>query len=422
MRVALIYPNQTKLEELGQWQYPNIRTRKHPIIQLGLGYMCNAIKDHYPTFYLDNNVKKLTDDQLVNWVLDREIDVVGFGGTLTEWPQASTVASKLKSVKYDIITVYGGANATANPQKHVRYFDYVMRGYAENSFLHLLDGLSGKDLHEDVKGLCYGNLINCPSLKVDIEGLRPYRVPSWYKRQDADICPEPVDVVMSSRGCPFNCKFCSSKTVWGQTWLDRSVADVMDEVAYMMKTYGTKTIHFREDNFTVNKTRLEAMCKALYNVGVKWICQSRVKALDKPTIRMMKNSGCVLVCCGFESINDNTLRYLNKGHTSEDVISTIALLNAEGLHYSGGFMVGVLNEGEAEIKATLEYTKGLQTLMYNRVPRGAGRFVGFPTSETYDAMIADGLVAYDWQEGELLIPHTYHLTANQVEDCIGRYW
>ena len=419
MQVVLVYPNQTRLTELSaRWKYPNVRPRREPIIQLGIPYLYSAIKKYHPTFYIDNNLRKLDDDGLFNWIIDRRPDVVGFGGTLSEWPQASAVAAMLR--KLNILTIYGGPNATANPQKHVQYFDFVMRGYAEESFIGFLCGC-----RDGLPGLCWLGHIVEPCLLLDRETMsgRPDRsLLRHYRRTDASVCPQPVDVVMSSRGCPFACRFCSSKTVWGRTYIERDVDDVIDEVQMMKREYGTHTIHFREDNFTVNKTRLTSLCLKMAETGLQWICQSRLKSLDRDMIRLMKKCGCVLVCMGFESANDSTLEYLHKGHTVSDILRTVSLLKKEGLCYSGGFMAGVLNEGEEEIKNTLSFTRWLSRQEYSHVPRGAGRFVGFPISETYDEMIERDLVEYNWQDGELLIPKTYKLSALQVEECFDRWW
>jgi radical SAM superfamily enzyme YgiQ (UPF0313 family) len=417
-----VYPNQTHLDELSsRWKYPNVRPRYNPIVQLGLSYLYSVTKKYHTAYYIDNNLRKLKDQALFQWIIDRRPEVVGFGGTLSEWPQASTVAAMLR--EKNITTIYGGSNATANPEKHVKYFDFVMRGYAEESFLGFLHGF-----RQHVPGLCWSGHIVNPCLLLDSKTLNetlPYRsrtLLNMYRRSDASICPSPVDVVMSSRGCPFACRFCSSKSIWGQRYLERDIDSVIDEVLYMKETHGTKTIHFREDNFTVNKKRLATLCAAMHATGLKWICQSRLKSLDKDTIHMMKSCGCVLVCIGFESANDFTLEYLNKGHTLADILRVVKILETEKLHYSGGLMAGVLNEGEDEIKNTLEFAKWLNKQSHSFVPRGAGRFVGFPVSETYHEMLNDGLVEYNWQDGELLIPNTRKLSAQQVEQCFDKWW
>ena len=93
------------------------------------------------------------------------------------------------------------------------------------------------------------------------------------------------------------------------------------------------------------------------------------------------------------------------------------------MFYAGGFMVGCLNEGEKEIERTLLFTRNVSQLPHSFVPRGAGRFVGWPTSDTYNEMLANPeLIAFNWQCGEQIVPNTYKLSAQQVESCIARHW
>ena len=135
MKVVLVFPHITKLDELSDWWYPPASKRKEKrkvVIPLGMLYLCSSIQANHEAVFIDNSVHRLSDDQLADWCLKHEPDVVGFGGTCLEWPQASSVAVQIKSRNPKILTVYGGPNATARTEKHVLYFDYVFRGMAEN--------------------------------------------------------------------------------------------------------------------------------------------------------------------------------------------------------------------------------------------------------------------------------------------------
>ncbi|KKL71458.1 hypothetical protein LCGC14_2094700, partial [marine sediment metagenome] len=386
------------------------------------------------------NIQKLTTHDLTQYIISQKPDIVGFGGTLTEWPQASQVAASIKEQSPDICTVYGGPNASANPEKHVKYFDFVFRGWAEQSFRNFIIDYSGRDDWETIggliDGLCYqdengAQHIEPPALNINLDDVKyPARdiidIGSYKRVQFRDVCQQPTDIVVASRGCPFKCTFCSSKSIWNQKYLTRSVEAVIDEIKMMQRLYGTKTCHFREDNLVVNKQYLESLCEGLKKLhdetGLQWICQARADALTRDVIRMMKSSGCVVVCCGWESANDSTLKFIDKGFSFRDVVNTIQLLEEEKLCYSGGFLVGTLNETEKEIKNTLEFTKKVSQLPHSFVPRGAGRYVSWPISESYREVIDKDMVEFNWQNGEQLISGTYTLSAAQVEECIARNW
>jgi radical SAM superfamily enzyme YgiQ (UPF0313 family) len=426
MKVILVYPNQTResfISMARKHRYFNIKPRPFPMINLGMLYLYNAIKDICEVKYIDNNVHKLSTQDLTNWIINQEPDIAAFGGTITEWTEAKNVSAELQ--KKNIITVYGGSNATANPEKHVKYFDFVFRGWAEETLRQFILTYGEKYFWQKINGLCCNNIINKPNLNCDLHKLKyPARDQvdlNCYRRSQFGL-PEPVDIVVASRGCPFACRFCSSKSIWDQKYLMRPVDDVLWEVKYMMEVFGTKTIHFREDNLTVNKNWLAELCKGLKELKVNWLCQSRVTAVDKETVLMMKDTGCKVICFGFESANDSTLEYINKGFTFGDICKLIQTMEECQMLYSGGFMVGVLNEGEKEISKTLAFTRTISKYPHSKIPRGAGRFVGWPMSETYKEIIDNDLVAFNWESGEQLIPHTYKLKANKVENCIARYW
>ncbi len=135
-------------------------------------------------------------------------------------------------------------------------------------------------------------------------------------------------------------------------------------------------------------------------------------------LKKMKDAGCIGISFGFESANNHTLEYLNKGITVEESIKAIDICEKVGMNWSGGFMVGCPNETEEDIKKTLKFVRQIHQYTHSYLPPGAAQFLGFPVSETYFEMLNDDLVEYNWQDGELLIPGTRHISAKEVEERI----
>lgn len=436
-KVLLIYPNQVQesfVELYQKHRFPNIGPRPNPMINLGMLYIVASIRDICNVQYIDNNIEKLTTEDLTQYIIKQKPDIVGFGGTLTEWYEASRISAALKAQQPEICTVYGGPNASANPEKHINHFSFVFRGWAEESFRQFILEFDNPNVCPDaelIDGLCHHDWISPPALNINLDDVKyPARgvidIGSYKRVQFREVCEMPVDVVVASRGCNHKCSFCSSRSIWQQRHKTRPAASVASEIRMMQRLYGTKTIHFRGDNTTTNKTYLESLCKELKTIhdetGLTWICQSRLDALSRDTIRMMKGAGCRCLCVGFESINDETLQYIDKGFHAEDVVHVIELLEQEEMFYSGGFIVGAPNEGEKEIKNTLDFTKEVSQFSHSFIPRGAGRIVAWPVSEMYQEIIDNDLIEYDWCDGEMYIPRTYKLSAAQVEQAISKYW
>lgn len=425
MKVVLVLPDQTKLDELNGWWYPppSKRKGKPRLPSLGMLYLCSAIESDHEVIYIDNSTHKLSDHKLVECILEHAPQVAGFGGTMLEWPQASTVAAMLKSMQPQIITIYGGPNATVRPEKHIRYFDYVFRGMAEASLKDFLERLERGQVLEGVAGLCATSFktLAAPAAIQDLNTIpRParHKINLNHYRRDFIKLAFPTDVVVASRGCPFDCRFCSSQYIWGRRYIARSADQVIEEIKHMKQTYGTRSIHFREDNLTVNRDRLTALCEKLAQLDLEWTCQSRINSLDESVVKMMKDAGCRLISCGFESINDSTLQYMRKRQTARQVVDTIELFEKVGMYYTGGFIVATPNESRQEILNTIRFAQQAARLPYSCMDGTVGRFVGIPISEMYEQIMRDGLVEYNWQDGEMLFPRTYQMSSEAVDELI----
>jgi len=409
---------------LKDWWFPPPSKRKHKkrLPALGMLVLAAMIREYHQVWYVDNYIQRKTSEQLADWVLSLDCDVVGFGGTNLEWPQAAEVAGRLKQIKPEITTVYGGPNATARPKKHINYFDYVIRGMGEFAILNFLDRLETGVSLDEVKGLCYsekqGNASTAYiSPPVYLRNLNLAFLPAYGMIRKKDYTPNQIEII-TSRGCPFQCRFCSSQYIWNRFHIRKTVDRVKYEVKKCLDLFGRRTICFRDDNLTINKKWLFELCQILKPLDIEWICQARVSSIDNETVKMMKESGCTRISCGFESANDSTLQYIEKGHTKDQIIKAMDIFDKHKLRYTGGFMVGLPNEGKEEILNTLKFVKEARNRPYCSVSKRVQRFVGFPVSVMYDEIIKEGLVEYNWQDGELLFPKTHKLGNEEIEKLI----
>ena len=409
MKIVLVYPDHTNLEELTAYTpFPIASTTMKPYTQpLGMLYLISNLV--YPVTFIDNSIRHLNDNELIREIHNNNPDIVGFGGTCLEYPQARRVAQNLK-----IPTIYGGPNAMARSEKHIKYFDYVLRGegeYALNSLLSYLEkGKKPKTLgvwtkkRKNEDGKFESELDNFAF---------PWRGNiTDYKRQIGFTNRTPCDVVMSSRGCPFNCHFCSS--MFKKHYHQRTPENVIKEIKKLIENYGTQAVWFCEDNFTVNKRWVRELCKLIKPLNLDWFTQGRSNSVDIETLEIMKDAGCKKISFGFESVNESTLNYINKGITAEQNKRAVEICETVKMNWTAGLMVGVLNEGKREIDNTFRFAEELKKkshCIYIQI----ARFYGIPVAKTYLEMIDKGLVGFNWQDGELLIAGTYHLTAKQVD-------
>lgn len=368
------------------------------IPNMGLLYIASNLDPTHQVFIIDNKLERLKDIALFNQIVCHSPDVVGFSGTIFEEEQSIRVSQMLQ--REGITTLYGGPNATLNPEKFKQDFNFIVMGEGEITVNELLATLAGDGNVSDVKGICYadnGTLrYTAPRPRIkDLDSLNfPNRdlIPlEKYSRKLLGERVFPVDVVVSSRGCPYNCNFCSSSACWQRIYTVRSAENIGKEIAMLKRKYGTRGIFFREDNFTVNRRRVLELCEVLKKADVKWWCESRVDLVDKKMLKKMRDAGCSCIFFGIESGSEKTLRYFRKGFTIEQAKNAIKWCKDVGIESSASFMLGAPYEDENDIRKTISFAFELWPDWIN-----FSRFQAIPVSETYYDMKKEGLITVEW--------------------------
>ena len=207
--------------------------------------------------------------------------------------------------------IMGGAHPTFMPDESLEYADFVIRGEGEHSLVELLEHLeNGTPALTGIKGLSYR----------DRDG-RNVHNPSREFIEDLDSLPEPdfslvhnwnpsnTYPVSTSRGCPYDCKFCSVIQMFGRSYRFKSVEATLKELKYVASV-SKATKFIVDDNFAANKRRTKEILRGMIAEGIKtrWSAQVRTDvARDPELLRLMADSGCHTLYIGFESINPATL-------------------------------------------------------------------------------------------------------------------
>ena len=413
MKICLVFPNSMELPKHIS-NASSIVGASRIFAPLGMLYIISNSSKKIDFF--DNKLNKYSDKKLYDKL--KKYDVVGFGGTVLEVKQAKDVAKLLKDS--GIVTVYGGPNATIDYNRYINDFDFIIRGEGEITFEELLNSLENKEFFDNITGLTYkrnGKIIHNPD-RPYIKNLDVLKYPARkilnfnrYSRQHAYVEIRPLDMIVSSRGCPFECTFCSSKLIWKRIYRARTAKSVIEEVKYMMDNFGTKGIFFREDLFTASRQRILDFCSLIEPLGIKWGCESRVDTIDEELAIMMGKAGCTGIFFGVESCSDKTLKLIKKGITIENVREAVRCCHKAGIICGGTFIAGFPWETKEDILSGFEEAKDLG---FNRI--GFYRLVGLPRSELYELFIRERLNRYEY-EG-IIIPDTRYLHADEVTDMV----
>ena len=196
------------------------------------------------------------------------------------------------------------------------------------------------------------------------------------------------------------CTFCSSRTgrSQGQKYRMRSPGNIVDEIKFFYQRDNVTVFNFMDLAFPLVKKHALEFCQLLISSGlnksIRWVCELRVKPLDRELVSLMKKSGCARVCFGIESGNDETLKKIKKGFTRNDIIKAVELCKKEALEVDGMFMMGLPGEDFEKIDQTIQLAidLDLRFAMFNL-------FVPYPGCDLYEELkVQDKLHFKDWSD------------------------
>lgn len=172
--------------------------------------------------------------------------------------------------------------------------------------------------------------------------------------------------LLSSRGCPFNCNFCSPsiRNSTGKSYRIQSPKRTADEIEFLVKKFKVNAISFEDDLFTLNKKRVIELCKEIIsrNIKISWTVATRLDSLDLETAKWMKNAGCFGMSVGIESGSDRILTLINKGEKIKDLKRGMNILNHLGIAVTTNLIIGHPTEKLKEIEQTLNLVENLKPI------------------------------------------------------------
>ena len=336
---------------------------------LGLAYLASVARNEgFGVKIIDSLAENLSFDELERKIKEYDPDVVGITSTTTSIPDAYKVAEISKSVNPNIITIIGGPHVTFVPEltlKESPHIDVVVRGEGEEVFKQLLHALDkGKEL-SDVRGITYrenNKIRNNPPMPLirDIDSI-PIPAFDLLPMEKYQFNKKRFGVVITSRGCPFQCIFCSSSLQFGKKWRAHSVGRVIEELKILHDEFKVREIEFLDDTFTLNKKRAQDISKAIIEEGldISWSASSRVNTFDLDTGTYMKKAGAHAIYFGIESGSERTLKFIKKGITLSQSINAVKTAKKAKLKTLGSFIIGFPYEKEEDMKKTIRFAKFL---------------------------------------------------------------
>lgn len=345
---------------------------RYPQPPMGLALIAAVLeKNGYPVTFLDANALRLQPEAIGPLVAGA--DVVGLTAMTPTIGVAINIARHLKRANPDLTIILGGNHATLLPEETLAAaleIDIIVRGEGEETIIELLPALENKQPLADIPGIRYrhnGKIISSAdrtttvaldSLPFLAYHLLPIR---RYKPHPPHGRALPFAAIITSRGCPYKCSYCS-KPIFGNKFRGQSPERVVEEVAYYKQRFGIKELAFYDDVFTLDKKRAYTIAEGIMKKGLKilWTCETRVNLVDKDLLRQMKQAGCYSIAYGIESGSPELLDALDKDISLEQVEEAVRLSQEVGLQTIGYFMIGSPGESPETIRQTIQFAKKLK--------------------------------------------------------------
>lgn len=286
----------------------------------------------------------------------------GFVG-ISQWTHNRHASLELADICRETIAdctiILGGAHATFCYEEMLAVgspVDVVVRGEGESTLIELLSATTD---WRDIAGLAFrhnGSIIVTQQRKL-IDDLDRLPVQSSYLEASIGIDPLlQAEFIVTTRGCPSKCFFCSSPDFWGKRVRFRSTEAIVEEIKFIRKKYGLIYFSIRDDTFTVDRKRILDFCGLLQKqkIHILWNCQSRVTAIDMELLIEMKRAGCECIQLGVESGSPRILKQLGKNITPRQIISASAQIREVGINLSIYLISDVPGESDSDIQQTLD--------------------------------------------------------------------
>jgi radical SAM superfamily enzyme YgiQ (UPF0313 family) len=364
---------------------------------LGLLYIASFLKKNtdYIVSILDLGYSANPEQLLKNKLLEYNPEVIGFTLYPEIWVDALSEAKLCKEILPECIIVGGGPQTQTFPKETLAHkeFDFLIRGEGEESFSNLLFALEKNKSLEDVAGLVYKK-----------NNIYKHSEPAVYSK-DLDTLPIPdltlinlndyycilgseknVASVVSSRGCPYNCIFCSNKF---KKYRRRSNENILLELEQYVNR-GIKEIMFFDDNFNFYPELVIDFAEKLKekNWGLKWSFRGRADSLSDELLKKCKEAGCERIQLGIETSSNEKLKYIKKSISVETIYDAIKRINCNGIISVGNFILGLpCDKNKNDIYNTINFAinSGLKLAEFHLLKL-------FPDTELYQNAIEHNMV------------------------------
>lgn len=381
---------------------------------LGLGYLATALRrEGQDVAILDCVKEKFTFEMLENYISRNNFELIGITVYSAALKQVKRSLEIIKKVKPETITVVGGPHPSAAPRHSLSFLkeaDFAFRGEGEIGFplfvKYLENGQNGR--FKDVPGLVWREgektVWNEP---VFYQNIDDFDFPAWdlirpdEYGQPGSIVPKGWAYIITSRGCPYHCTFCSAHIIAGRKMRYRSIDNVIQEIKNLYSKYGIRKFSILDENFTLNRHRAKEFCRRILKEDVKFEFMLpngvRLDSLNEDLLKLMERAGfSKRIAVGIEAGSERILKMIKKNLTKERVREKIELMSRMGFQPIGYFILGFPTETREEMQETIDLAMSLELYRAAFTP-----LLPLPGTEIFDTVVKNNELPADFDFSKL---------------------
>lgn len=366
---------------------------------LGLAYLASYIREKgsisYDIKIIDANILRMPNQNILRIIKDFSPDIIGLHMNVILARNGLKLCHMVKKQYPKILLCIGGPIVSSNPKKTLKdsNADVAITGEGEDIFLEICEGKKV----DEIKGIAYfkDKKIVFTGSRPLIENLDTIPHPAYDLLPDFKIYRSrarkiPVGPIITSRGCPFQCTFCSS-SVFGKKFRAHTPEYIIEEIDMLVNKYGARQLDVLDDNLMLDKSRAEKIFDLIiqrkYKLAINLQSGIRVENLDENIVKKMKKAGVFKAGIGIESANKEILKSIKKSLNIDKVIQSIRWFRKYGIISYGFFIIGFPNDTDESINETINFALRINPTIANFMI-----LVPFPGTEIYELMKKNNLL------------------------------
>jgi anaerobic magnesium-protoporphyrin IX monomethyl ester cyclase len=405
---------------------------ENPLPPLSLAYLAAGLESNgFEVQILDFLVTRYRPEKVRQKLEEYRPQLVGVTCVTLNYHLAAEMLDVCKTFDPGIVTVIGGPHVSFTPREtllEAPWIDVIVMGEGDKTFVELVKTVDGGGSLDNVAGIAFkdkGVLVKTEPrpLIEDIDSLPlPARhlIPLSRYRALGTPC-----TVITSRGCPYGCIFCSAHRMFGRRVRFRDPGIVVDEIERIQRDLGFQVINIVDDTFTVNHAHASQVCEEMLrrNLKINWSAYARVDNMTEELVALMKRAGCNMLLFGVESADEHILKTIKKGITPDDVRKGVKIATNAGMRVYCSFIIGLPGESPDTIEKAKSFSE--------EVNRSYGAEYGYhmlaplPGTELYEKADELGLRIFsnDWADFDANRPivETENMSREMATEAINYY-